>query len=169
MIYPHGWYTYGHCFFTLSYMTLLVINTTHIYTSLMLYTSEGTLILFNFTSPSFYKDTMSAKALMANINHVFEHPGLCTHFSHYSVGHNQVIMAVSFNDNHIIYSYMYAQCSIGLRQTLFTSPDYMVVQCWTHSTFLHPNTINTTEPNMYHYTKFFEGVVGYIILGFPCN
>ena len=79
--------------------------------------------------PLLYKDTLLAKALMlsmANINHAFEHLAICTHFtprSQYSVGQDQVIMALTFNDNHIIYCHMDAQHSIGLAWTYFTSPD----------------------------------------------
>ena len=77
-------------------------------------------------------------------------------------------MALTFNSNHIVYYHMDTQHSIGLAQTYFASLHYLVVQCWVHSTFFHPDMIYPTEPNTYHYTKFFEGVVGYATLGFPC-
>ena len=63
---------------------------------------------------------------------------------------------------------MDAQWSIGLAETYFTNPDYLVVQCRVNA-FLSPDTVNQTEPHVYHYTKFFEGVVGYMPLGFSCT
>ena len=44
-------------------------------------------------------------------------------------------MALTCNNNHIIYYQMDAQRSIGLGQTNFASADYLVVQCWVCSTF----------------------------------
>ena len=142
-------------------MTLCVVNTIHIYTCLILSTDGGdtgpiqTLIV---TSPSCYKNTLLDKALtlsMANINHVFEHLNICVHFTssaQYLVGHDHVIMGLAINDNHIIYFHVDAQCPIGLTWTYFTSPDYLVVQCWVHATSFHPDMINPTEPNIYCYT-----------------
>ena len=110
--------------------------------------TTGPMQPFIITPPSFYKDTLSAKALtlsVANINHAFEHLGIYMNFASRSqclVGHNQVIMALTFTDNHVLYYQVDAQCSIGLGQTYFPSPDYLVVQCWVHATFLHPDIIN---------------------------
>ena len=64
---------------------------------------------------------------------------------------------------------MDTQHYIGLGQTYFASLDYLVDQCWDCSSFFCPDTINPTELNIYHYTKFFEGVVGYTFLDFPCT
>ena len=59
--------------------------------------------------PSFYKDTLSAKFFMlstANIDHVSEYLSISTSFafrSQYLAGQDQVIVALAFNDNHIMY------------------------------------------------------------------
>ena len=34
--------------------------------------------------------------------------------------------------------------------------------------FFHPDIINPTGPHFYHYTKFFEGTVGYKSMGSLC-
>ena len=78
-------------------------------------------------------------------------------------------MALESNDNHNIYYHMDAQWSIGLGHIYFTSPDYLVVQCLVHLTLFHADTINQTGPNIYHFTKLFEGVVGYNSIGVPCT
>ena len=54
---------------------------------------------------------------MANIDHIFEHLGICPHFAsraQFSAGQDQVIMALVINDNHIVYYHMGTQCSIWL-------------------------------------------------------
>ena len=81
---------------------------------------------------------------------------------------DQLIMALAFNDNYIIYRHMDTQCSIGSAQTYFTSPDYLVFQFWVCDSFFGPDTINPTELKVYHCAKFL-GVVGYTPLGFPCT
>ena len=99
------------------------------------YTSVGdtsTMYTLTITSPSFYKDTLSAKALMlsvANINHVFEHLIICMCLSQrwkYLVHQDQVIMALVFNNNHINWYHMDTWHSIGLGWIYFTSPDYVL-------------------------------------------
>ena len=42
---------------------------------------------------------------------------------------------------------------MGLAQIYVANPDYLVVQCWVHVTSLSPDTINETEPHVYHYTS----------------
>ena len=61
-------------------------------------------------------------------------------------------MALAFNDNHIIYYCMDVQWSLGLAQTDSANPDYLVVQCLVCDMFLSPDTVNKTEPHVYHYT-----------------
>ena len=58
------------------------------------------------------------------------------------------------------------QCSW---HTYFASPDYLAVQHLICVTFLYPDTIYPIGPHVYHYTKFFEGLVGYTPLGIPCT
>ena len=60
----------------------------------------------------------------------------------------QVNMALDFDDSHIIYYHIEAQWSRVFAQTYFTNPDYLVVQCWIHSSFLSPDKINQTEPHV---------------------
>ena len=43
---------------------------------------------------------------------------------------------------------------MGLAWTYFTSPDYLVVQCWVCPAFLYPDTIKQAEPQVYRYTNF---------------
>ena len=78
-------------------------------------------------------------------------------------------MALTFNNNHITYYHMDVQQSTPLAHTYFTSPDYLAVQDRIHTTFIFPETINPTEPPVYHYTKFFNGVVDYTPLDIPCD
>ena len=78
-------------------------------------------------------------------------------------------MALALNDNHIIYYHMDEQCSICLSYTYFTGSGYLVVQCWVCATLFHPGMINPTEPMIYCYTKFFEGVMACTPLGFHCT
>ena len=127
------------------------------------------------TSPFFYKDTFFAKAFMlsmANMNHVFKHLNICKHFksrSWYSVGQDQIIMAAVFNGSHIIDYHMDAQCLLGWHR-----PISLVLIVWLSNVgsipaFFHPDMINPAKPNIVCYTKFFEGVVGYSPIGFPCT
>ena len=88
--------------------------------------------------------------------------------SWYSVGEDQVIIALALNDHHVIYYHMDTQCPIELEWTYFASPDYLVVSWWLHCAFFCPDTCNPTKPNIYHYTKFLEGVVGYTLSHVPC-
>ena len=60
---------------------------------------------------------------------------------------------------------MAAQQLTWLAWTCFAIPEFLVVQNWIHATFSSSDTINLTEPPVYHYTKFLEGVVGYTPLG----
>ena len=64
---------------------------------------------------------------------------------------------------------MDVQHSIELAQTYFTNPHYLVVHFWDHATFLSPDTVNQTEPHIYHYTTFLEGVVGNMPSDLPCT
>ena len=41
-----------------------------------------------------------------------------------------ITMALQLNNSHIIYDYIDATQSMGLEQTSFTHPDYLVIQCW---------------------------------------
>ena len=59
--------------------------------------------------------------------------------------------------------------SVVLIQTYFCNPDYVVVQCLVHATFLFPHTVNQMEPHVYHSVKFFPERVGYIPLCTPCD
>ena len=59
-----------------------------------------------------------------------------------------------FDDNHIIFYHMDAQQSTGMAWTYFANPDYLVLQCWVHATFLSSDTINQTESHVYHYINF---------------
>ena len=61
---------------------------------------------------------------------------------------------MAFHGNHKIYCHMDVQWSMGLAQTYFANPDYLVVQCQVCSAFLYPSTINQRESHVYHYTKF---------------
>ena len=64
---------------------------------------------------------------------------------------------------------MDAQWSMGLAWTYFTYPDYLVVQCLAHTTYLSSDTINQTGSQSYQYVKFLKGWLGYMPLGAPCN
>ena len=44
-VYIHSWLTYGHGLFLLSYITLLVVNTTHICTCLILNINGGATVI----------------------------------------------------------------------------------------------------------------------------
>ena len=59
--------------------------------------------------------------------------------------------------------------SMGLVQTYFTHPDYLVVQCWLYTTYLSPDTIKQMGSQTYRYGKFFDQQVGYIPLGDQCS
>ena len=63
---------------------------------------------------------------------------------------------------------MDVQQTVGLAQISFTNPEYLVVQTGVHDPFLSPDAVRQTESNVYHYTKFLEGMVGYMPLSFPC-
>ena len=81
-------------------------------------------------------------------------------------------MALTLNINDTMYYHRDVQQSMGLAQTYFTNPDYLVLQCWVCAIYIYtyiyiyisPDTINQTEPQTFHYTKFFEGAVGYASL-----
>ena len=51
----------------------------------------------------------------------------------------------------------------------FTSPDFFGCQKLGSCHFLYPDTITLTELSVYHYTKLFDGAVGYTPLGIPCT
>ena len=53
-------------------------------------------------------------------------------------------MNLIFNTNHIIYYHMDAQYAIGLEWPYFTSPDYLVVQCWVHSMLIQQGHMSVT-------------------------
>ena len=78
-------------------------------------------------------------------------------------------MVLMFNSDHIIYYYMDATRSVGLVKTYFTHPDYLVVQYWTHATYLSPAVLNQTGLQIYCNVKFLLGRVEYIPLGTPCD
>ena len=122
---------------------------------------------------SFIKDTLSAKALMlstANMHSVFSCLGIHIYAYYDGWQHGtcldmiEITMAVALNNNHIIYYCMDAQW-----WTYFDSPDYLIVQCWVHSTFFHPDTINPMGHHVYHYTMFFAGKVVCNSIGIPCT
>ena len=68
-----------------------------------------------------------------------------------------------------MYYDMDVQQSLVLAWTYFANPDYLVVQCWSHAMHLSLDTINQTEPHTYHYTRFFEGTMGYMPFSIPCT
>ena len=39
-------------------------------------------------------------------------------------------------------------------QTFFAHPDYLVVQCWIHTTYLFPDTDKQTEPKNLFLSSF---------------
>ena len=92
-------------------------HNTHIYMFDIIYHCQNTSPMQNLiiTSLSFYRDTLSAEAFthsMANLHHVFKPLSICTHFafrSWYLAGQFQVIIALAFQDNHIIYYHMDSQ------------------------------------------------------------
>ena len=45
----------------------------------------------------------------------------------------------------------------------------MAVHGLINATLLYVDTINLTDPTVYHYTQFFEGAVGYMPLSIPCT
>ena len=50
---------------------------------------------------------------------------------------------------------MDARQSVGLMQTYFTHPEYLVDQCCVHTTCLSSDTGNQIGPLIYCYVKFF--------------
>ena len=157
----------------LSHMTYLVNATIHVCTCLWLYIGGGTPNL-SIHPLSFIKDTLSAKAFTlptANMHSVFKHLSIhaYAYYDDWQYGSQwdmiEVIIALAFNNNHIICYHMDMQWSVGLRWCYFVSPDYVVVQCWVHSTFFHPDTINPMGLPIYCYTMFLEGIVGYNAIG----
>ena len=81
---------------------------------------------------------------------------------------DQVTMPLAFDSEHIIYYNMDALWSVGLAQTDFPHPHYLVVQCWVCTTY--PWILLTKMgPKNYHCVKFFEGWVAHMPLGTPCN
>ena len=84
----------------------------------------------------------------ANMEYVFEHFGIFAHFHqcYYTQwNYAQVTVALAFNNNQIIYYHTDVQWSVGLAQTFFANPNYLVVKCWVHATFMSPYTIHQTE------------------------
>ena len=77
-------------------------------------------------------------------------------------------MALTFNNDHLIYYIMDATKSVGLVQSYFTHADCLVVQCWEHATNLYPDTASQTGSQIQHYVKVFSGM-GFIPLGTPFN
>ena len=65
----------------------------------------------------------------------------------------EVIRALAFNNKHILYYHMSAKGSIGLGQSYFACPDYLVAHCLLHSTFFDPETINPTGLYVYGFSK----------------
>ena len=55
---------------------------------------------------------------------------------------------------------------VGLAQTYFAHPDYLLVQSGICITCSYPDTINQTGQHVYHYVKLFLGV-DYMPLGDP--
>ena len=90
----------------------------------------GPMQTLTVTYPLFYKDTFSAKALtpsMPHMNHVCKHLDIYAHFtsrSWYSADKDQLIMALAFNDNCVIYYHLGAQHSSALAWTYFTNFNY---------------------------------------------
>ena len=110
-----------------------------------------------------------AMLYVAHLSYVFKCTGIgtCFHLGYHTWwACDQVSMALAFNNNHMIHCHMYMQWSMALAWTYFVNPS-LVAQCCVCATCLSPDTINQIEPHTYHYTKFFEGVVGYIPLGIP--
>ena len=69
-----------------------------------------------------------------------------------------ITMQLEPNNTHIIYCHIDATQPVGLAQTYFTYPDYLVIQGWIWTADLYPDTINQTGPFVYHYVKFFPGI-----------
>ena len=69
---------------------------------------------------------------------------------------DQLSIALAFKYYHIIYYHKDALWSLGLAQTYFTHPDYLVV----HTTYLSPDTIIQVGPQTYQYVKFFVRRLG---------
>ena len=121
MVCIHSCHAYGHAYsYYHTWPNWSTILYTYIYAWCFILVVEHQSYSKSYHYISFlYKDILLSKALMlsmANMNHVFKHLGICMHFaprSQYLVGQYQVIMALSFNDNHIIYYHMNAQHYIG--------------------------------------------------------
>ena len=60
---------------------------------------------------------------------------------------DQLTVALEFKNDYIIYYDMDALWSVGLVQTNFAHPDYLVVQCLVSHYLLSPDTINQTGPH----------------------
>ena len=57
---------------------------------------------------------------------------------------------------------------MGLAQTHYTNPDYVVVKCWTNTSCLFPDIANQTGPLAYHYVQFFQQLAN-MPLGTSCK
>ena len=72
-------------------------------------------------------------------------------------------MALHMNEAHIIYHHMDSSWSMGLVQSYFSYPDYLVVHCWAYTAILFLNLINPgylitpRGPQVHHFIKFFPG------------
>ena len=66
-------------------------------------------------------------------------------------------MALVFNNDHIIFYHIYAIWSGGLAQNHFAHPDYLVILCCVHATYISPDDINQTGPHTYHYATVLKG------------
>ena len=82
---------------------------------------------------------------------------------------DQGTMALACNSEYIIYYHMDALWSLGLVWNCFAHPNYLDVQCWVHTTYVSPGTINQMGPHTYCYVKFFKGWMGDMPLGTLCT
>ena len=58
-------------------------------------------------------------------------------------------MVLELNNDHIIHFHLNATLSMDLAQTYCVHPDYLVVQCWVHATYLSPDTVKQTSPQTF--------------------
>ena len=74
-----------------------------------------------------------------------------------------------YNNDQIIYHHMHVTLSVGLAQTLFAQPDYLVILCLVYIIYLSPDTVKQTGSHIHNYGKFILGREAYTPLGSPCN
>ena len=77
-------------------------------------------------------------------------------------------MALTFNNDHIIYYHMDDMWPVGFG-ALFCSSLLFGQVMLVHTTYLSPDTVNQMGPQIYCIVKFFLGREGYTPLGAPCD